>query len=78
MIGQRTRRFFRHLVCKTNPHGHCDGMLVAYTPEDGDDFALWKNQHNDGTLEDLEEHEMRKVLHVSCFVVSPPPPARMI
>ena len=61
VIGQRTRRFFRHLVCKANPYGHCDGILVAYIPEDGDDFALWKNQHTDGTLEDLEEHEMRKV-----------------
>ena len=60
MIGQRTRRFFRHLVCKANPYGHCDGMLVAYIPADGEDFALWKNQHKDGTLEDLEEHEMRK------------------
>ena len=38
-----------------------DGKIVAYIAENGEDVALWKNQHDeDGALEDLEAHELER------------------
>jgi len=43
-VGKRTRRFF-----KLHEGGAVvNGRIVAYIPEDGDDMALWKNQHAGG------------------------------
>ena len=54
-IGKKTRRFFGGEPA--------DGTIVAYIPEDGEDFALWKNQHDDDyALEDLELHELQAAL----------------
>ena len=49
-IGRRTRRFFVSLGGVPT-----DGLIIAHTPQYGEDPALWKNQHSDdGALEDLE------------------------
>ena len=53
--GARTRRFFQS-------YGFADGEIVAYIPEDGDDEALWKNQHSDD-MEDLDAVELNRAMH---------------
>lgn len=42
-----------------------DGRIVAYLPpgDDEEDFAMWKNEHHDGEMEDLEEHEVEDAIH---------------
>ena len=54
-LGRRVRRFFAL-------HGHSDGSVVAWQPEEGDDAALYRVVMDDGDVEDLFEEELEEGL----------------
>ena len=52
-LGKRGRRFWGDVGDKPS-----DGVLSRWLPAEGDDFALWRMDHEDGDGEDLEAYEV--------------------
>jgi hypothetical protein len=54
MVGKRVRRVFSH--------GHADGVVTRWIPQDDEGAAFWHVVHEDGDQEDLELHELQEAL----------------
>ena len=74
-IGRRVRRKFPNQDESDDEEGDeeegetviTDGKIVAYLPAGSEEgqMALWKMRHDDGDMEDLEEHEVEEGLQLA-------------